>query len=182
MDGLHEVECEFVAGCDGFHGVCRPSIPAAALHEYERAYPFAWLGIIAEVPPSTDELIYARHPRGFALHSVRSPQISRLYVQCGPDDDLADWPDARIWDELHAPASRCRAGRCMRDRSCEKAITPMRSFVNTPMRYGRLFLAGDAAHIVPPTGRQGSQPGAGGRRGAGARARRLVRRRHDDWP
>jgi p-hydroxybenzoate 3-monooxygenase len=155
QDGrAHELECEFVAGCDGFHGVCRTAIPAAALRVYERAYPFGWLGILAAVAPSTEELIYARHPRGFALHSLRSPEISRLYVQCSPDDDLAHWPDTRIWDELHARLAATgwtlHEGPIM-----EKGITSMRSFVTEPMRYGRLLLAGDAAHIVPPTGAKG---------------------------
>jgi p-hydroxybenzoate 3-monooxygenase len=148
----HEVECDAIAGCDGFHGVCRPSIPAR--REYQRDYPFAWLGIIADVPPSTDELIYAHHSDGFALHSVRSPQVSRLYLQVGPDEDIAAWPDERIWAGLRRrfalPGWTLREGPVR-----EKAITPMRSFVNTPMRYGRLFLAGDAAHIVPPTGAKG---------------------------
>jgi p-hydroxybenzoate 3-monooxygenase len=150
----HEVECDAIAGCDGYHGVCRPSIPAHARREYQRDYPFAWLGIIADVPPSTDELIYAHHPDGFALHSVRSPYVSRLYLQVGPDEDVDSWPDERIWDGLQRrfalPGWTLREGP-VRD----KAITPMRSFVNTPMRYGRLFLAGDAAHIVPPTGAKG---------------------------
>jgi p-hydroxybenzoate 3-monooxygenase len=149
-----EVRCEAIAGCDGFHGICRPAIPAAARRSYERDYPFAWLGIIADVPPSTDELIYAHHPDGFALHSVRSPSVSRLYLQVGPDEDLAAWPDERIWAGLQRrfalPGWTLREGPVR-----EKAITPMRSFVNTPMRYRRLFLAGDAAHIVPPTGAKG---------------------------
>jgi p-hydroxybenzoate 3-monooxygenase len=148
------VECEAIAGCDGFHGVCRPSIPATARREYQRDYPFAWLGIIAEVPPSTDELIYAHHPDGFALHSVRSPRVSRLYLQVGPDENVAAWPDERIWAGLRRRFAL--PGWTLRDGPVrEKAITPMRSFVNTPMRYGRLFLAGDAAHIVPPTGAKG---------------------------
>ena len=149
-----ELECEFVAGCDGFHGVCRSAIPPAVLRVYERAYPFGWLGILAAVAPSTEELIYARHPRGFALHSLRSPEISRLYVQCSPDDDLAQWPDARIWDELHARLAA--DGWTLHEGPIiEKGITSMRSFVAEPMRYGRLLLAGDAAHIVPPTGAKG---------------------------
>ncbi len=149
-----EVACAAIAGCDGFHGVCRPSIPASARREYQRDYPFAWLGIIAEVPPSTDELIYAHHPDGFALHSVRSPYVSRLYLQVGPDEDIGAWPDERIWAGLQRrfalPGWTLREGPVR-----EKAVTPMRSFVSTPMRYGRLFLAGDAAHIVPPTGAKG---------------------------
>jgi p-hydroxybenzoate 3-monooxygenase len=150
----HEVVCDAIAGCDGYHGVCRPSIPAQARREYQRDYPFAWLGIIADVPPSTDELIYAHHPDGFALHSVRSPYVSRLYLQVGPDEDVESWPDERIWEGLQRrfalPGWTLHEGP-VRD----KAVTPMRSFVNAPMRYGRLFLAGDAAHIVPPTGAKG---------------------------
>jgi p-hydroxybenzoate 3-monooxygenase len=152
--GAHEVVCEAIAGCDGYHGVCRPSIPASARREYQRDYPFAWLGIIADVAPSTDELIYAHHPDGFALHSVRSPYVSRLYLQVGPDEDVNAWPGERIWAGLQRrfalPGWTLHEG-AVRD----KAVTPMRSFVNAPMRYGRLFLAGDAAHIVPPTGAKG---------------------------
>jgi p-hydroxybenzoate 3-monooxygenase len=150
----HDLDCEFVVGCDGFHGVCRDAIPSAALRVYERAYPFGWLGILAAVAPSTDELIYARHPRGFALHSLRSPEISRLYVQCSPDDDVANWPDSRIWDELHARLA-AKGWTLHEGPIVEKGITSMRSFVAEPMRYGSLFLAGDAAHIVPPTGAKG---------------------------
>jgi p-hydroxybenzoate 3-monooxygenase len=149
-----ELSCDFVAGCDGFHGVCRPAIPAGVLTTFERVYPFGWLGILAEAPPSSEELIYAWSERGFALASMRSPTISRLYVQCPPDDDLANWPDARIWDELHrrlaAPGFTLTEGPVL-----QKSITAMRSFVVEPMRHGRLFLAGDAAHIVPPTGAKG---------------------------
>jgi p-hydroxybenzoate 3-monooxygenase len=150
----HRLQGSIIAGCDGFHGVCRQAIPATALELFERAYPFAWLGILADVAPSTDELIYARHPRGFALHSMRSPSVSRLYLQVAPDEDLAHWPDDRIWDELHtrlATDGWSLAEGPVTDRS----ITPMRSFVAAPMRYGVLFLAGDAAHIVPPTGAKG---------------------------
>jgi p-hydroxybenzoate 3-monooxygenase len=146
----HELECDFVAGCDGFHGVCRPSIPARALSEHEFTYPFSWLGILAEAPPSTDELIYAWHEHGFALHSMRSPSISRLYLQVRNDERLEEWPDERIWDELHTRIGNVNAGPII-----DKGITPMRSFVCEPMRHGRLFLAGDAAHIVPPTGAKG---------------------------
>ena len=149
-----EVVCDAIAGCDGFHGVCRPAIPAATRREYQRDYPFAWLGIIADVAPSTDELIYAHHPDGFALHSVRSPYVSRLYLQVGPDEDIEAWPDERIWAGLQRRFAL--SGWTLREGPVrEKAITPMRSFVNTPMRYGRMFLAGDAAHIVPPTGAKG---------------------------
>jgi p-hydroxybenzoate 3-monooxygenase len=148
--GDQELECDFIAGCDGFHGVCRPSIPEDVLTEHEFVYPFGWLGILAEAPPSTDELIYAWHERGFALHSMRSPKISRLYLQVRADERLETWPDERIWDEL-----RVRIGAVNEGPIFEKGITPMRSFVCEPMQYGRLFLAGDAAHIVPPTGAKG---------------------------
>jgi p-hydroxybenzoate 3-monooxygenase len=146
----HELECDFVAGCDGFHGVCRPSIPSGVLTEHELVYPFGWLGILAEAPPSTDELIYAWHERGFALHSMRSPTVSRLYLQVPSDERLEAWPDERIWDEL-----RLRIGDVNEGPIFDKGITPMRSFVCEPLRHGRLFLAGDAAHIVPPTGAKG---------------------------
>ena len=154
-DGRDEVlVCDVVAGCDGFHGVSRPSIPAGALTEYERVYPFGWLGILADVPPSADELVYAYHERGFALHSLRSPEISRLYIQVPAGEDIADWPDERVWSELHVRLAR--DGWALEEGPVlEKAIAPLRSFVAEPMRYGRLFLAGDAAHIVPPTGAKG---------------------------
>ncbi|MGI9006117.1 MAG: 4-hydroxybenzoate 3-monooxygenase [Streptosporangiaceae bacterium] len=150
----HEVRCDAIAGCDGFHGICRPAIPAGLLTITERDYPYSWLGILADVPPSTDELIYARHRNGFALHSLRSPAVSRLYLQVGPDEPIGHWPDERIWAELATrfalPGWELSQGPVL-----EKNITPMRSFVSEPMRYGRLFLAGDAAHIVPPTGAKG---------------------------
>jgi p-hydroxybenzoate 3-monooxygenase len=145
-----EIECDFIAGCDGFHGICRPSVPDGALTEHELVYPFSWLGILAEAPPSTDELIYARHDHGFALHSMRGPGISRLYLQVPNDEPLDDWPDERVWDEL-----RVRIGDVNEGPIVDKGITPMRSFVCEPMQHGRLFLAGDAAHIVPPTGAKG---------------------------
>ena len=145
-----ELECDFIAGCDGFHGVCRPAIPAGVLTEHELVYPFSWLGILAEAPPSTDELIYARHERGFALHSMRSPNVSRLYLQVPEDERLDDWPDERVWEEL-----RLRIGDVNEGPIVDKGITPLRSFVCEPLRHGRLFLAGDAAHIVPPTGAKG---------------------------
>jgi p-hydroxybenzoate 3-monooxygenase len=145
-----EIACEFIAGCDGFHGVCRPSVPDGILTEHDYVYPFSWLGILAEAPPSTDELIYAWHEHGFALHSMRSPTVSRLYLQVPNDERLDNWPDDRIWDELET-----RIGAVNRGPIFDKGITPMRSFVIEPMRHGRLYLAGDAAHIVPPTGAKG---------------------------
>ena len=147
--------CDFVAGCDGFHGVCRDTVPQGALHVFERTYPFAWLGILAEAPPASDELIYASHERGFALLSMRSPTVSRLYLQVEPGEDLAGWPDERVWRELHARLETGDGGRWPRGRVLQKGVTGMRSFVAEPMRHGRLFLAGDAAHIVPPTGAKG---------------------------
>jgi p-hydroxybenzoate 3-monooxygenase len=150
----HQLRADFVAGCDGFHGVSRETVPAGIQQIWQRDYPFAWLGILARVAPSTDELIYARNPRGFALHSMRSREVSRLYLQVDPDEDIGDWSDARIWEELHArfaaPGWELNEGPVT-----EKSITPMRSFVAAPMRYRNLFLAGDAAHIVPPTGAKG---------------------------
>jgi p-hydroxybenzoate 3-monooxygenase len=151
----HEVVCDAIAGCDGFHGVCRKSIPHGGPRTVtERAYPYGWLGILAAAPPSTDEVIYCRHENGFALHSMRTPEIGRLYLQVPADEDIADWPDDRIWSELRhrmaVPGWELITGPVL-----EKSITPMRSFVAAPMRYRRLFLAGDAAHIVPPTGAKG---------------------------
>jgi len=151
----HVVTCDVIAGCDGFHGICRPAIPDGGLTTVaERSYPYAWLGILAAAPPSTDEVIYCRHDNGFALHSMRTPEIGRLYLQVPADEDIAAWPDERIWDELRrrlaVPGWSLRAGPVL-----QKSITPMRSFVAAPMRYGNLFLAGDAAHIVPPTGAKG---------------------------
>ncbi|HEY3079128.1 MAG TPA: 4-hydroxybenzoate 3-monooxygenase [Chloroflexota bacterium] len=149
-----ELSCDFVAGCDGSHGICRGAIPAGALTVYEREYPFAWLGILAAAPPSTEELIYAYHERGFALHSMRSPQIGRLYVQVRPDETLDGWPDERIWSELHARLA-LEGWSLTEGPILEKGITAMRSSVVEPIQYGRLFLAGDAAHIVPATGAKG---------------------------
>jgi p-hydroxybenzoate 3-monooxygenase len=150
----HEVACDVIAGCDGFHGICRDAIPPDLLTVAERGYPYSWLGILASVAPSTDELIYSRHEDGFALHSMRSPHVGRLYLQVPADEDIAEWPDDRIWAELQRrfalPGWDLKEGPI-----AEKAISPMRSFVASPMRYGRLFLAGDAAHIVPPTGAKG---------------------------
>jgi p-hydroxybenzoate 3-monooxygenase len=151
----HELRCDVIAGCDGFHGVCRPSIPAGALAEHQREYPFAWLGILAEVPPSTEELIYARHERGFALHSMRTPELSRFYLQCPPDDDPDDWSDEQIWGELEVRLEREGFTLNTGGAIIEKGVTPMRSYVVEPMQHGNLFLAGDAAHIVPPTGAKG---------------------------
>lgn len=151
----YELQCDFIAGCDGYHGVCRPSIPASALTEYDRVYPFGWLGILAEAPPSADELIYAYHERGFALLSMRSPQISRLYVQCQPDEDISGWSDDRIWGELHTRLASSNGWKLTEGHILQKGVTGMRSFVVEPMQYRRLFLAGDSAHIVPPTGAKG---------------------------
>ncbi len=150
----HELTCDFLAGCDGFHGVCREAIPQEHLTVYERVYPFGWLGILATVPPSTDELIYSNHRNGFAMHSLRSPELSRLYLQCDPNESLDVWPDDRIWEQLQIRLGS--AGWTLREGPIiDKGITAMRSFVVEPMRYGRLFLAGDSAHIVPPTGAKG---------------------------
>ena len=151
----HELRCRAIAGCDGFHGVCRDAIPADVLQECTREYPFGWLGILAEVAPSTHELIYAHHERGFALHSLRSPQLSRLYIQVEPHDDISNWPDERIWEELHLRLARDDGWTLKEGPIVEKGITPMRSFLVEPMQHGRLYLAGDAAHIVPPTGAKG---------------------------
>jgi p-hydroxybenzoate 3-monooxygenase len=152
--GEERLDCDLIAGCDGFHGVCRPSIPDGVLTEYEYTYPFGWLGILAEAAPTTDELIYAWHERGFSLYSMRSPEISRLYLQVPADEDIADWPDERIWEELQARLG-VDGWRVGEGRIFDKGVTPMRSFVCEPMQYGKLFLAGDAAHIVPPTGAKG---------------------------
>jgi p-hydroxybenzoate 3-monooxygenase len=150
-----ELRCAFVAGCDGFHGVSREAIPAGELSVFEREYPFAWLGILAEVAPSSEELIYCHHERGFALHSMRSPQLTRLYLQCTPDEDIEEWPDERIWEELRTRLATSDGWTLGEGPIVEKGITPMRSFVVEPLRFGRLFLAGDSAHIVPPTGAKG---------------------------
>jgi p-hydroxybenzoate 3-monooxygenase len=150
----HEIRCDAIAGCDGFHGICRDSLPPGLVRVAERGYPYSWLGILAAAPPSTDELIYSRHEGGFALHTMRTPQVSRLYLQVSADEDIERWPDDRIWAELRhrleLPGWKLKDGPIT-----EKAISPMRSFVASPMRYRRLFLAGDAAHIVPPTGAKG---------------------------
>jgi len=149
------LDCDFIAGCDGFHGVSRAAIPAGALTIYDRDYPFGWLGILAQAPPASPELVYVHHDRGFALLSMRSPQISRLYLQCAPDEDLSLWPDDRIWSELHQRFATCDGWKLVEGPITQKGVTGMRSFVVEPMQFGRLYLAGDAAHIVPPTGAKG---------------------------
>jgi p-hydroxybenzoate 3-monooxygenase len=149
------LQADFVAGCDGFHGVCRDAIPAGVLSFFDREYPFGWLAVLAEVAPSSDELIYASNDRGFALHSMRSPGISRFYLQVAPDEQIGAWPDERIWAELRARLETVPGWSLATGPVLEKSITPMRSFVTEPMQFGRLFLAGDAAHIVPPTGAKG---------------------------
>jgi p-hydroxybenzoate 3-monooxygenase len=150
-----EIACDFVAGCDGFHGIARDTVPSGVLTAYERVYPFAWLGVLTDSPPVCEELIYARHERGFALFSQRSPAVQRMYLQCAPDEDLAQWPDARIWDELRRRLDGEDAPDLVEGPITQKGVTAMRSFVIEPMQYRRLFLAGDAAHIVPPTGAKG---------------------------
>ena len=152
---LHELHCDFIAGCDGYHGVCRRSIPAAAMQTFERVYPFGWLGILADVPPVAEELIYSNHARGFALCSMRSLTRSRYYVQCGLDEKVSDWSDERFWAELRSRLPPDVAAAIVTGPSIEKSIAPLRSFVVEPLRFGRLFLVGDAAHIVPPTGAKG---------------------------
>jgi p-hydroxybenzoate 3-monooxygenase len=151
----HEVECDFVAGCDGFHGVSRRSVPASVIRTYERVYPFGWLGVLSDTRPVSEELIYVSHERGFALCSMRSPTRSRYYVQCSLAEDVDQWPDERFWDELRGRLDSATADSLVTGPSIEKSIAPLRSFVAEPMRFGRLFLAGDAAHIVPPTGAKG---------------------------
>ena len=151
----HRVDCDYVAGCDGFHGVCRPTIPRSVLRTWERVYPFGWLGILSETPPVDKELIYAHSEWGFALCSQRHSMLSRYYVQCPLDDAVEDWPDERFWPELRRRLPPEAADRLVTGPSIEKSLTPLRSFVAEPLRYGRLVLAGDAAHIVPPTGAKG---------------------------
>lgn len=148
------VDCEYVAGCDGFHGISRQTIPESVIRTYEKVYPFSWLGIMSETPP-LDEIVYANHPRGFALASQRNPRLSRYYIQCELDADLNAWPDDKFWDELKARFPKEMADRIVTGPSIEKSIAPLRSFVAEPMSYGRLHLAGDSAHIVPPTGAKG---------------------------
>jgi p-hydroxybenzoate 3-monooxygenase len=150
-----EIQCDYVAGCDGFHGICRPSIPADKITFFDRDYPFAWLGILAEAPPTRDELVYTHHERGFALLTMRTPTLSRLYLQCDRHEDIANWSDDRIWDELRLRTSGGEGWQLSEGPIVQKGITDMRSFAVEPMQYGRLFIAGDAAHIVPPTGAKG---------------------------
>jgi p-hydroxybenzoate 3-monooxygenase len=145
--------CDFIAGCDGFHGICRPSIPDGVLTVFERDYPFGWLGILSESPPPDHELVYSYSDRGFALYTMRSMSLARLYLQCDHDEEIESWSDNRIWDELHKRLGGAR--KLIEGKMLQKGITPMRSFVVEPMQYGRLFLAGDSAHIVPPTGAKG---------------------------
>ena len=150
------LRCDFIAGCDGFHGICRPAMPADVLRIYERVYPFGWLGILTDAPPSAHELIYANHERGFALISQRSPTVQRMYLQCAPDEDLTEWSDDRIWSELNARTATADGSFHLHEgRITQKSVTAMRSFIAAPMRHQKLFLLGDAAHIVPPTGAKG---------------------------
>jgi p-hydroxybenzoate 3-monooxygenase len=151
----HELQCDFIAGCDGFHGVCRQSVPASVIRSYERVYPFGWLGVLSDTPPVSGELIYVSHERGFALCSMRSPSRSRYYLQCSLAERVEEWPDERFWTELLQRLDARAAADLVTGPSIEKSIAPLRSFVAEPMRFGRLFLAGDAAHIVPPTGAKG---------------------------
>ena len=157
FDGeMRELHCAVIAGCDGFHGICRPAIPDGVLSFFERVYPFGWLGILAQAPPASEELIYSSHDRGFALLSMRSTELSRLYIQCRPEEDLSEWPDERVWSELHQRLETTGANwRLTEGPVLQKGVTAMRSFVVEPMQHGRLFLTGDAAHIVPPTGAKG---------------------------
>jgi p-hydroxybenzoate 3-monooxygenase len=151
----HEISCDYIAGCDGFHGICRPSVPAGALTTYEKVYPFGWLGILADAPPSQEELVYMNHDRGFALFSMRSPEVTRLYLQCDPDEDIGQWSDDRIWSELLTRLESRDGWKPNIGNITQKSVTSMRSFVTEPMQFGKLFLAGDAVHIVPPTGAKG---------------------------
>ena len=162
QDGVEQrLDCDWIAGCDGYHGVCRASVPADAIQTFEKVYPFGWLGILADVPPISQEIVYANHDRGFALASLRSKTRSRYYVQCSLEDKVEDWSDAAFWAEFAARLPAELAGRIVEGPSIEKSIAPLRSFVAEPMRFGRLFLAGDASHIVPPTGAKGLNLAAG---------------------
>lgn len=154
-EGERAIECDFIVGCDGFHGLSRQALPQSTIRVFERTYPFGWLGILAEAPPASEELVYAHHESGFALSSMRSPTVTRLYLQCAADEDLAAWSDRRIWDELHTRLEAGGGPTINEGPILQKGVTPMRSFVAEPMQHGRLFLAGDAAHIVPPTGAKG---------------------------
>ena len=153
--GSEEITCDFIAGCDGYHGICRSSVPAGVLTAFERHYPFGWLGILAEAAPSSEELVYTYHERGFALFSMRSPTVTRLYLQCAPDENIDEWPDERIWEEMMTRFTTRDGWAPNQGPVIQKGVTDMRSFVIEPMQHGRLFLAGDAAHIVPPTGAKG---------------------------
>ena len=176
-DGVrHVIACEFIAGCDGYHGISRQSVPERALTSFERVYPFGWLGVLSETPPVSHELIYSNHERGFALCSMRSERRSRYYVQCQLDDRVDDWSDDRFWDELRRRLDGAAAEALVTGPSIEKSIAPLRSFVAEPMRFGRLFLAGDAAHIVPPTGAKGLNLAAGD---VGLLARALAEHFHE---
>jgi p-hydroxybenzoate 3-monooxygenase len=155
QENAQTLHCKLIAGCDGFHGICRPSIPATAQQIYDRQYPFAWLGILAQAAPNRHELIYAQHDRGFALYSMRSPAVTRLYLQCAPEDSVENWSDDRIWNELFARLRTDDGWLPAEGQIIQKGITGMRSFVSSPMQHGNLYLAGDAAHIVPPTGAKG---------------------------
>lgn len=154
-EGERAISCDFIVGCDGFHGLSRQALPESTIHTFERGFPFGWLGILAEAPPASEELIYAHHDNGFALFSMRSPEVTRLYLQCATDEDIGAWPDRRIWDELHLRLEAGGGPTINEGPILQKGVTPMRSFVAEPMQHGRLFLAGDAAHIVPPTGAKG---------------------------
>jgi p-hydroxybenzoate 3-monooxygenase len=155
-DGIgRELRCDYIAGCDGFHGICRPSVPEGVLTIFERTYPFAWLGVLADAAPSQDELVYMNHDRGFALFSMRSPTVTRLYLQCDPTEEIGNWPDERIWEELLLRLRSADGWAPNVGRITQKSVTPMRSFVTEPMQFGKLYLAGDAVHIVPPTGAKG---------------------------
>jgi p-hydroxybenzoate 3-monooxygenase len=175
-----QISCDFIAGCDGFHGICRPSLPAGSWTEYDRVYPFGWFGILVESAPSSEELIYAQHERGFALISTRTPQVQRLYFQCDPADHVDNWSDDRIWAELHARVETSDGWKVNEGRIFLKGIIGMRSFVCTTMRHGRLFLAGDASHIVPPTGAKGMNLAVSDVRLLAAGLERFYRQGSDD--
>ena len=176
-DGVtHEIACDFIAGCDGFHGVSRASVKPSAIETFERVYPFGWLGILSETPPVSHELIYSNHARGFALCTMRSMRRSRYYVQCSLDDHVDQWPDDRFWDELKRRLDQKAVDSLVTGPSIEKSIAPLRSFVAEPMRFGRMFLAGDAAHIVPPTGAKGLNLAASDVHYLVARLARILRR------